>query len=73
MRLVANMPEGAQISKMLNPIGLDSEALALPQHADHRYGMTVMRRQNESVEIAPDWDLAAQPAPDFDADQRVNS
>jgi hypothetical protein len=26
----------------------------------------------EGVEVAPDWDLAAQPAPDFDVDQRVN-
>jgi len=26
----------------------------------------------EGVEIVPDWDLAAQPAPDFEADQRIN-
>jgi hypothetical protein len=24
------------------------------------------------VEVEPDWDLAAQPAPAFDGDQRVN-
>ena len=26
----------------------------------------------DGVQIEPDWDLAAQPAPDFDVDQRVN-
>jgi hypothetical protein len=26
----------------------------------------------EGAEIVPDWDLAAQPAPDFDVDQRIN-
>ena len=26
----------------------------------------------DGVQFEPDWDLAAQPAPDFDVDQRVN-
>ena len=26
----------------------------------------------EGVDIVPDWDLAAQPAPDYEVDQRVN-
>jgi hypothetical protein len=29
-------------------------------------------QMGEGVQTEPDWDLAAQPAPDFDADQRVN-
>ena len=29
-------------------------------------------QMGEGVEIEPDWDLAAQPAPDFDSDQRIN-
>ena len=29
-------------------------------------------QMGEGVEIVPDWDLAAQPAPDFDAGQRIN-
>ena len=29
-------------------------------------------RMGEGVEVEPHWDLAAQPAPDFDVDQRVN-
>ena len=31
-----------------------------------------MRMSDEGVHIEPDWDLAAQPAPDFEVDQRVN-
>ena len=27
---------------------------------------------DEGVEIEPDWDLAAQPAPDYEVDQRIN-
>ena len=26
----------------------------------------------QGVEVEPDWDLAAQPAPDYEIDQRVN-
>lgn len=32
-----------------------------------------MRRWvDEGVEVEPDWHLAAQPAPDYEVDQRVN-
>jgi hypothetical protein len=27
---------------------------------------------DEGVHIEPDWDLAAQPAPDYEVDQRIN-
>jgi len=26
----------------------------------------------EGLQIEPDWDLAAQPAPDYEVDQRIN-
>jgi len=26
----------------------------------------------EGVEVEPDWDLAAQPEPDYEVDQRIN-
>ena len=29
-------------------------------------------QMDDGVEVEPDWDLAAQPAPDFDADQCIN-
>jgi hypothetical protein len=31
-----------------------------------------MRRWKAGVKVEPDWDMAAQPAPDFDVDQRVS-
>ena len=44
-----------------------------PGHAGHRCGMTVvMRRWMTRGHIEPDWDMAAQPAPDFDVDRQVN-
>jgi len=27
---------------------------------------------DDGAQIEPDWDLAVQPAPDFDVDQRIN-
>jgi hypothetical protein len=27
---------------------------------------------DDELQIEPDWDLAAQPAPDFEVDQRIN-
>jgi len=27
---------------------------------------------DDGVQSEPDWDLAAQPAPDYDVDQRIN-
>ena len=29
-------------------------------------------QMGDSVQVEPDWDLAAQPVPDLDVDQRVN-
>jgi hypothetical protein len=29
-------------------------------------------QMDEGVHIEPDWDLAAQPAPDYEVDQRIN-
>ena len=36
------------------------------------FGGKVDAQTDERVHIEPDWDLAAQPAPDFEVDQRVN-
>ena len=65
--------KGAQIRKILDHIGVDSEP---PQISPTR--MPSLRddcsdvQTNEAVHMEPDWDLATQPAPDFELDQRVN-
>lgn len=72
MRLIAFITEGTQIRKILEHIGVDSQA---PQIAPAR-GPPLWddcdAQMGEGVEIAPGWDLAAQPAPDYEVDQRIN-
>ena len=71
--LIAFITEGTQIRKIFDHIGVDSEpppifpARGPPLWDDCSDAQTV-----EAMHIEPDWDLAAQPAPDFDVDQRVN-
>ena len=70
--------EGAQIKKILDHIGVDSQAprtfLAPP--APPARGPPLRdecdAQMGQGVEVEPDWDLAAQPAPDYEIDQRVN-
>ena len=72
MRLIAFITEGVQIRKILDHIGVDSE----PPHISPARGPPLWddcdAQTDEGVHIEPDWDLAAQPAPDFEVDQRVN-
>ena len=73
MRLIAFITEGTQIRKILEHIGVDSE----PPHISPARGPLLWAgcgeaQIDEGVEIEPDWDLAAQPAPDYEVDQRIN-
>ena len=72
MRLIAFITEGMQIRRILDHIGVDSE----PPHISPARGPPLWddydAHVGEGVEVEPDWDLAAQPAPDYEVDQRVN-
>ena len=77
MRLIAFITEGAQIKRILEHIGVDSQ----PPHISPARGPPLWddcgdAQMGEGVEGEPDWatdwDGAAQPAPDFDVGQRVN-
>ena len=72
MRLIAFITEGMQIRRILDHIGVDSE----PPHISPARGPPLWdecgAQTDEGVHIEPDWDLAVQPAPDFEADQRIN-
>lgn len=72
MRLIAFFTEGTQIRKILDHIGVDSE----PPHISPARGPPLWddcdAQTDEGVHIGPDWDLAAQPAPDYEVDQRIN-
>ena len=73
MRLIAFITEGTQIRRILDHIGVDSE----PPHISPARGPPLWddcdAQMDVGAQIEPaDWDLAAQPAPDFEVDQRIN-
>jgi hypothetical protein len=72
MRLIAFIAEGAQIRRILNHIGVDSE----PPHISPARGPPLWEdcdaQMDDGAQIEPDWDLAAQSTPDYEVDQRVN-
>ncbi len=73
MRLIAFITDGMQIRKILDHIGVGSQ----PTHIAPARGPPLWddcgdAQTDDGVHIEPDWDLAAQPAPDFEVDQRIN-
>ncbi len=74
MRLIAFITEGAQIRRILDHIGVDSQ----PPHISPARGPPLWdncsdAQMDDGAQIEPaDWDLAAQPAPDYEVDQRIN-
>ena len=76
MRLIAFITEGTQTGKILDLIGVNSE----PPHISPARGPPLWddcdAQVDDGVQSEPDWatdwDLAAQPAPDYEVDQRIN-
>ena len=72
MRLIAFITHSADIRPILDHIGVDSQ----PPHIAPARGPPLWAdgdaQVDDGVQIEADWDMAAQPAPDFDVDQRVN-
>ena len=72
IRIIAFIMHSAEIRQLLDHIGVASEpprispARGPPRWEDGDAQMV------EGVQVEPDWDLAAQPAPDFEVNQRVN-
>ena len=76
MRRIAFIAEGAQIKKILDHIGVDPQAPRISPAPGPPLWDECDAQMGQSVEVesdwATDWDGAAQPAPDFEVDQRVN-
>ena len=73
MRLIAFITAGTQIRKFLDHIGVDSEPPQIsPARGPPLWDDCSDAHTDEEVHIEPDWDLAAQPTPDFEVDQRIN-
>ena len=64
--------EGTQTGKILEHIGVDSKPLRIAPARGPPLWQNCDAQMGEGVQIELDWDLAAQPAPAFDADQGVN-
>jgi len=72
MRLIAFITEGAQIRQILDHISVDSQAPRISPARGPPLWEDCDAQMGEGVEIELDWDLAAQPAPDCEVDQRIN-
>lgn len=72
MHLIAFITEGAQIRKILDHIGVDSEPPRISPARGPPLWEDCNAQVDDGVQIEPDWDLVAQPAPDYEVDQRIN-
>jgi hypothetical protein len=72
MHLIAFITEGAQIRKILDHIGVDSEPPRISPARGPPLWEDCHAQVDDGVQIEPDWDLVAQPAPDYEVDQRIN-
>ena len=71
MRIIAFITYSAAIRQILDHIGVDTE----PPRITPARGPPLLDgcdALDEGVDVEPDWDEAAQPAPDFEANQRVS-
>ncbi len=74
MRIIAFITHSADIRHILDHIRAGQSHPASPRRAGHRCGMTVVMRRwmTGRKPSQQSWDLAAQPAPDFEVDQRIS-
>jgi len=72
MRIIAFITHSADIRHILEHIGVESE----PPHITPARGPPLWddchAQAGEGSQVEPDWDMAAQPATDYEVDQRVN-
>ena len=73
MRIIAFITHRADIRQILDHIGVESE----PPHIAPARGPPLWEdggdaQMDDGVQTGPDWDMAAQPVPDYEVDQRVN-
>jgi hypothetical protein len=72
MRIIAFITHSADIRHILDHIGVDAEPPRIKPARGPPLWDDGDAQAGEAVEPAPDWDEAAQVAPDFEVDQRVS-
>ena len=69
---IAFIMHSADIRQMLDHIGVQSEPPCLsPARGPPLWG-DGDAQTGEGTQVNPNWDLAGQPAPDYEVDQRIN-
>ena len=72
MRIIAFITHSADIRQILDHIGVDSE----PPHITLARGPPLWdecdAQMGDEMPGEPAWDMVAQPAPDYEVDQRIN-
>jgi hypothetical protein len=72
MRIIAFITHSADICRILHHIGVVSEPPYITPARGPPLWEDCDSQVDDRVQSEPDWDLAAQPAPDFEVDQRIN-
>ena len=72
MRIIAFVTYSADIRQILDHIGVETEPPRITPARGPPLWDGCDAPMGEGVEVEPDWDEAAQPAPDFEVDQRIS-
>ncbi len=72
MRIIAFITFSADIRQILEHIGVDAEPPRITPARGPPLWDGCDAPMGEGVEVEPNWDETAQPAPDFEVDQRVS-
>ena len=73
MRLIPFITDGAEVRKILEHIGVDSQAPRFtPARGPPLWDDCDAPVVGEGVDAVPNWNMEAQPAPDNQVDQRVS-
>jgi hypothetical protein len=72
MRLIPFITDGAEVRKILEHIGADSQAPRTSPARGPPLWDDCDAQAGEAVDAVPDWDVATQVAPNYEVDQRIN-
>jgi hypothetical protein len=72
MRIIAFITHSADIQQILDHIGVDCEPPRIAPARGPPLWDDCDALAAEGTQIGPDWDLVAQPAPDYEVEQRIH-
>ena len=72
MRIIALITHSADVRHMLDHIGVPAEPPCISPARGPPLWEDCDAQAGEAAQIEPDWDLEAQPTPDYELDSQVN-